>query len=111
MLPAKEQVKAAVTFFWVPHRIVGAFVPIPTPTVQIDCREVWKELTNYVDGDVSPELRDRIARHLNTCKHCTAIHDGTRNIVRLLGDEKAIELPQGFSERLFDRLFRDSRQG
>jgi anti-sigma factor (TIGR02949 family) len=91
--------------------MVGVFVPIPTNTVEIDCREVWKELSNYMEGDVSSELRERIAIHLQTCKHCTAIHDGTRNVVRLLGDEKAIELPQGFRERLFDRLMRDSRQG
>ena len=91
--------------------MVGAFVAIPTNTVEIDCREVWKELSNYMEGDVSSEMRYRIARHLQTCRHCIAIHDGTRNVVRLLGDEKAIELPQGFSERLFDRLVRDSRQG
>jgi len=86
-------------------------VPTPTQTAEIDCREVWKELSSYMEGDVSPELRDRIGRHLQTCKHCTAIYDGTRNVVRLLGDEKAIELPQGFSERLFDHLLRDSHQG
>jgi len=64
-----------------------------------------------MEGDVSSELRERIGRHLSSCKHCTAIHDGTRNVVRLLGDEKVIELPHGFSERLFDRLLRDSPQG
>lgn len=91
--------------------MIGALVPTSIQTVEIDCREVWKELSNYMDGGVSSELRDRIALHLSTCKHCTAIHDGTRNVVRLLGDEKAIELPQGFSERLFDRLLRGSPQG
>ncbi len=84
---------------------------MPTQTVEIDCRQVWQEFTHYLEGDVPPELRDRILRHLDTCKRCTAIHDGTRNIVRLLGDGKAIQLPQGFSERLFDRLLRDPRQG
>jgi hypothetical protein len=28
-----------------------------------------------------------------------------RNVVRLLGDEKVIELPQGFSQRLYKRMF------
>ena len=79
-------------------------MPTPNQTVEIDCRQVWKELTNYMEGDVTPELRNHITRHLEGCKHCTAIYDGTRNVVRLLGDEKAITLPHGFSERLFDRL-------
>ena len=76
----------------------------PTQFVEIDCRQVWKELTNYIEGDLTPEMRDRIAHHLRGCKHCTAIYDGSRNLVRLLGDEKAIELPQGFSQRLYQRL-------
>ena len=77
---------------------------IPSQVVQIDCQQVWKELTNYIEGDLSPEMRDRIARHLRGCRNCTAVYDGTRNVVQLLSDEKSIELPVGFSERLFDRL-------
>jgi len=75
-----------------------------TRVVEIECRQVWKELTNYMEGDLMPEMRDRITHHLRECRHCTAIYDGTRNVVHLLGDEKSIELPKGFSERLFDRL-------
>lgn len=75
-----------------------------TRVVEIECRQVWKELTNYMEGDLMPEMRDRITRHLRECRHCTAIYDGTRNVVHLLGDERSIELPEGFSGRLFDRL-------
>lgn len=85
-------------------------MPPTAQFVEIDCREVWRELVNYMDGDLAPELRGRIARHLESCKHCTAIYDGTRNIVQLLGDQHSIELPRGFSERLYDRLIVQSRQ-
>ena len=86
------------------HRTCGAPVQTLTRVVEIDCRQVWKELTNYMEGDLMPEMRDRITRHLRECRHCTAIYDGTRNVVYLLGDERSIELPEGFSGRLFDRL-------
>jgi len=79
-------------------------VPTPTKTVEIDCQHVWKELTNYIEGDITPEMRDQITHHLRGCRHCTAVYDGTRNVVKLLGDEKAIELPEGFSSRLYQRL-------
>lgn len=75
-----------------------------TRVVEIECRQVWKELTNYMEGDLMPETRDRITRHLRECRHCTAIYDGTRNVVHLLRDERSIELPEGFSGLLFDRL-------
>ena len=73
--------------------------------VEIDCYQVRRELSDYLEGDVSPELRLRIEEHLQTCDHCRAVCDGLRNIVRLLGDEEAIELPEGFSQRLYKRLF------
>ena len=73
--------------------------------VEIDCYQVRRELSDYLEGDVSPELRLRIEEHLQTCDHCRAVYDGLRNIVRLLGDEEVIELPEGFSQRLYNRLF------
>jgi len=45
-----------------------------------------------------------IGEHLRTCDHCRAVYEGLRNIVRLLGDEEVIELPEGFSQRLYNRL-------
>ncbi|MGP0096263.1 MAG: zf-HC2 domain-containing protein [Terriglobales bacterium] len=60
-------------------------------------------MVNYTEGDLTPEMRDRITRHLQSCNHCTAVYDGSRNIVRLLGDKNAVELPRGFSRRLYRR--------
>jgi hypothetical protein len=42
--------------------------------------------------------------HFKGCEHCSAILDGTRNVVRLVGDGRNFDLPSGFSERLKQRL-------
>ena len=73
--------------------------------VEIDCYQVRRELSDYLEGDVSPELRLRIEDHLAGCTHCAAIYDGMRNVVQLLSNERMIELPEGFSQRLCKRLF------
>ena len=73
--------------------------------IEIDCYQVRRELSDYLEGDLTPQLRLQIEEHLQTCDHCRAVYDGLRNIVRLLGDEEAIELPEGFSQRLYNRLF------
>lgn len=73
-------------------------------TVEISCVEVWQEISNYLDGDVEPELKARIEAHLRNCKHCAAVLDGTRNTVRLLADGHWYPLPVGFSERLLQRF-------
>ena len=72
--------------------------------IEIDCCQVCRELSDYLEGDLTPQLRLRIEEHLQTCDHCRAVYDGLRNIVRLLGDEELIELPEGFSQRLYKRL-------
>lgn len=72
--------------------------------IEISCVEVWREISNYVEGDIDPELRARIKAHFKTCRHCTAIHDGTRNVVRLVGDGEAFDVPVGFRQRLYSKL-------
>jgi predicted anti-sigma-YlaC factor YlaD len=73
------------------------------PVIEIDCYQVRRELSDYLEGDLTPQLRLRIGEHLRTCDHCRAVDDGLRNIMRLLGDEEVIELPEGFSQPLYKR--------
>ena len=72
--------------------------------IEISCVEVWRELSNYVDSNVDPALRQRMEEHFKVCQHCTAVLDGTRNVVRLVGDGRSFDLPTGFSDRLKKRL-------
>ncbi len=67
---------------------------------------VRRELSDYLEGDLSSELRAQIKKHLKTCGHCTAVYDGLRNVVRLLSDGRVIELPKGFSRRLYKCFMR-----
>lgn len=73
-------------------------------TVEISCQDVRRELVNYAEGDLTPELGARIERHLKTCRHCLAVYDGAENVVRLLGDNAVFQLPEGFSQRLRQRF-------
>jgi len=70
----------------------------------VSCEEVWREISNYLEGDIEPGLRAAVDEHLRECKHCTAVMDGTRNVVELYADERMIEVPVGFDQRLRQRL-------
>ena len=72
--------------------------------VEIDCRHVWREITNYLDGAIDDGLRARMEEHFKGCDHCRAILDGTQNVIRLVGDERVFDVPAGFGERLKQRL-------
>ena len=70
----------------------------------VSCEEVWREVSNYLDGEVEPSLRAAIQEHVRGCKRCSAVVDGTRNVLQLYGDERMLEVPLGFSQRLHQRL-------
>ena len=70
----------------------------------INCERVWREVSDYLDGEVDPELKAAIEEHVLGCQRCTAVVDGLRNVVQLYGDERMMEVPAGFSRRLHQRL-------
>lgn len=72
--------------------------------IEISCLEVWREISNYIDDQVTPELRVRMEAHFKVCAHCTAVLDGTKNVVKLVADGVEYELPTGFSQRLYSKL-------
>lgn len=72
--------------------------------MKIDCKHVWSQVSDYIDGTVTQEEREAIERHLANCQHCSAVMDSTRNILVLVGDARTFEVPVGFGERLHNRL-------
>jgi anti-sigma factor (TIGR02949 family) len=76
--------------------------------MEISCLEVIRELSNYIDQQISPDMKSQIKAHLLNCKHCTAVYDGSRNVIRLVADERSFELPTGFSQRLRARINKDA---
>jgi predicted anti-sigma-YlaC factor YlaD len=73
--------------------------------MQLDCAEVILELSNYIDDELSIEMRAAIEAHLVSCDRCIAIYDSVRNVLLLINSwGKSIELPAGFSARLYQKL-------
>jgi Putative zinc-finger len=70
----------------------------------VHCAEVWQEVSNYLDGELDPGLRTAMEEHFRGCKHCTTVLDGARNVIQLYGDERMLEVPLGFSQRLHRKL-------
>ena len=75
----------------------------------VNCEQLWHEISNYLEGDVDAALRTAMDEHFRTCKRCTSVLEGTRNVVRLYSDERMIEVPSGYSRRLEKRLAQNAR--
>jgi len=72
--------------------------------VEVSCHEIWREISNYLDNDVDPKLRDRMERHFANCRHCAALVDSAHNLLVLIGDNRAFAIPLDFSKRLYGKL-------
>ena len=75
---------------------------------EVNCEQVWREISNYIDEDVDTPLRTAMDEHFLSCKRCASVLAGTRNVVQLYGDERMLEVPAGFSQRLERRLEKEN---
>jgi putative zinc finger protein len=72
--------------------------------IEISCVEVWREVSNYIDEATDPELRARMEAHFKVCKHCSAVLDGTRNVVKLIADEAEFVVPSNLGQSIYRKL-------
>jgi anti-sigma factor (TIGR02949 family) len=70
------------------------------------CENVRAALSDYVDGDVSPELRRELERHLADCRTCQVLYDTTRKTLHIVTNVGSFEVPEEASERLVKRIMR-----
>jgi predicted anti-sigma-YlaC factor YlaD len=73
----------------------------------ISCEEVWRDISDYIDGDLDPIPRAALDQHFVECRHCAAVLEGTRNVIVLYRDERVLAPPEGFHDRLYQRLEQD----
>ena len=77
----------------------------------VNCERVFREISNYLEGEVDQSLRSAMDEHFRVCKRCSSVLQGTRNVIRLYGDERMIDVPAGFERRLERRLAQSVRAG
>jgi hypothetical protein len=79
--------------------LAGAFL-----RSEITCEDLWREISNFIENQVTPDLHRAIEDHLRDCRPCTAVYEGAQNLIRLVGDPHAFQVPTQFSQRLYRRL-------
>lgn len=59
----------------------------------ISCRHVTSQISNYIDGQLTPELRQQIEAHLRLCDRCSVVVDTVRKVLFVAGDENVFTVP------------------
>jgi hypothetical protein len=82
----------------------GQKTPGEGVVVEISCGEVFRALGGYLEHDIDTALRRRMQEHFKKCNHCRALLDGSNNVIQLIGDDRAFDVPAGFGSRLYCKL-------
>jgi anti-sigma factor (TIGR02949 family) len=70
----------------------------------LDCKQVLAELSNYLDAEVSSELKQAVEQHLARCHRCSLVYDTTRKTLKIVTEVGPYEVPLEVSARLHVRL-------
>lgn len=70
----------------------------------MNCDAATREMSNYIDGDLSVTLRQELEIHLHNCEHCTVILKQVEMTVDLFCDAEPVDLPADVRARLYEVL-------
>jgi anti-sigma factor (TIGR02949 family) len=76
-----------------------------TEHAHTNCEKLLGSLSEYIDGELDPELCQEIEKHLADCDNCRVVLNTTRRTIDLVhAPIEKPDLPEDVRERLFKRL-------
>ena len=73
------------------------------------CTEFLQELTDYLDGKISENLKIELDEHLHWCHECHVVMNTTQKTIEIYRDNELYELPEGLRRRLHDAIMTKCR--
>jgi anti-sigma factor RsiW len=70
----------------------------------ITCEEFFAEFADYLENQVSPEVRQELELHLSQCRACHVLYDSIRKTVKIVSETNSFELPQNVFGPIIDRV-------
>jgi len=76
-----------------------------TDQSHMNCKKLLGSLSEYIDGELSPELCREIEKHLAGCENCRVVLNTTQRTIDLVQSPTgAVTVPDDIRQRLFKRL-------
>ena len=69
-----------------------------------DCAFYLELMSQGLDGQLSPQGEGSLKRHLEQCSECRLIHRQLCEVHNELADWEAVEVPDGFTQRVMERV-------
>ena len=73
------------------------------------CNDFLKELSDYLDGRITENLKTELDEHLHWCHECHVVMNTTKKTIEIYRDNQIYELPTGLRTRLHDAIMKKCR--
>jgi N-glycosylase/DNA lyase len=70
----------------------------------ITCEEFFVEFADYLENQVSSEVRQELELHLSQCRVCRVLCDSSRKTIKLLTESGSFELPHSVGDPIIARV-------
>ena len=70
----------------------------------ITCEEFFAEFADYLESQVSPEVRQELELHLSQCRACHVLYDSSCKTVKIVTESSSFELPRSASDPIIERV-------
>ena len=70
----------------------------------ITCEEFFAEFADYLENQVSAEIRQELELHLSQCRACHVLYDSSRKTIKIISESKSFEVPQEVFDPVIDRV-------
>jgi mycothiol system anti-sigma-R factor len=67
---------------------------------ELNCTETVHRLYHFLDGELTPDRRATIARHLDDCSPCLDAYDFEADVRRLIADKCRDHVPDHLREKI-----------
>lgn len=75
----------------------------------MNCREAIREVSNFLDGDLSEGLKRQLESHFAECEECNLVVVQTRKTIEIFIQSEPVDLPPEVRSRLHGTLRRRLR--
>jgi predicted anti-sigma-YlaC factor YlaD len=75
----------------------------------MNCRNVVRELSNYLDGDLDFSLKESIEHHIEHCEDCHLLVDTTKKTIQIFCKSEPLPLSEDVRVRLHEALLKHLR--
>jgi len=71
-----------------------------------DCRKLLAQMSDYIDGELPPEICSTLEKHLSGCPNCKIMFDSLTKTIRVFKEGAEEPLPESLKASLRSALSR-----